>query len=396
MAAARCLPGEGPLRGRSGCGGRGGVSASLPAAAGASADDLDATMMRRCLELAARAAGRTAPNPMVGAVIVADGAVVAEGWHRASGQAHAEVDALSKVGGRAPGATMYVNLEPCCHHGRTPPCTDAILASGVRRVVVGMVDPDPRVSGAGIRILRRAGIEVVVGVEEAACRSLNLGFLRVQEAGRAAVVLKAAITLDGRIAAADGRSRWITGPQARRAGHALRDRCDAVMVGRGTLEADDPSLTTRGIDGGRDAVPVVLDSMLRCAPGARVLHAGRRPLIFAAEDAPERSDLPAEVVRVPRDDAGLDLGAVLRELASRGLQTVLVEGGARVHRSLLDAGLVDRVHLFVAPRVLAGGPGWVAGPPYGLETAPTLSLCEVRRHGDDLELVLESACSRES
>ncbi len=369
------------------------MSAPLRAPGALSPDAVDATMMRRCLELAAQAEGRTAPNPMVGAVIVADGAVIAEGWHHAPGLAHAEVDALSKVAGRAPGATMYVNLEPCCHHGRTPPCTDAILASGVHRVVVGMVDPDPRVSGEGISILRQAGVDVVVGVEEAACRALNLGFLRAQETGRAAVVLKAAITLDGRIAAADGRSQWITGPQARAAGHALRDRCDAVMVGRGTLLADDPSLTTRGIEGGRNARPVLLDSMLRCPPDARVLRAGLRPLVFASQHAPEVADLPADVVRVSHTDAGLDLVAVLQELARRGLQTVLVEGGAQVHRSLLDAGLVDRVHLFVAPKLLAGGPGWIGGAPYSLDAAPGLSLVDVRRHGDDLELILEPPCS---
>ncbi|NOY25977.1 MAG: bifunctional diaminohydroxyphosphoribosylaminopyrimidine deaminase/5-amino-6-(5-phosphoribosylamino)uracil reductase RibD, partial [Oligoflexia bacterium] len=249
-------------------------------------------MIRRCLELAGQGLGRTAPNPMVGAVIVRDGQVIAEGWHRAPGLEHAEVDALSKLtdcaagpagSGCAEGATMYINLEPCCHHGRTPPCTDAILNSGIARVVVGMVDPFPRVSGEGLRILRQAGLDVVVGVEQAACRQLNLGFVRAQEQGRPAVILKAALTLDGRIADAAGHSQWITGPQARAIGHQLRDQADAVLVGRGTLLADDPALCTRGVAGGRDALPVVLDSELRCPQDARVLSAGRRPLFFAAQ-----------------------------------------------------------------------------------------------------------------
>lgn len=347
----------------------------------------DAAFMRRCLELAAQGRGRTAPNPMVGAVVVADGRVISEGWHRSPGLAHAEVDALSHLGGRAPGATMYVNLEPCCHHGRTPPCTDAILQSGIRRVVIGMVDPFPRVSGQGISILREAGLDVVLGVEEQACRALNLGFVRAQEQGRPAVVLKAALTLDGRIADAHGKSQWITGHVARAVGHGLRDAADAILVGSGTLRADDPALTTRGITGGRDAVPVVLDSDLRCPLDARVLTAGRRPLFFAAEDAQDRR-LPADIVRVPRGREGLDLNAVLGELVSRGLHTLLVEGGGRVHRSFLDHGVVDRLHLFVAPRVLAGGPGWVGGPPYGLASAPRLRVESAEPVGTDLYLQL--------
>ncbi|MCB9778873.1 MAG: bifunctional diaminohydroxyphosphoribosylaminopyrimidine deaminase/5-amino-6-(5-phosphoribosylamino)uracil reductase RibD [Alphaproteobacteria bacterium] len=342
--------------------------------------------MRRAIELAGRGRGRTAPNPMVGAVIVRDGQVIAEGWHHAPGLAHAEVDALSKVGGRAPGATMYVNLEPCCHHGRTPPCTDAILAAGISRVVVGMVDPFPQVAGKGIAILQRAGVTVDVGVEGAAARELNAGFVLAQEQGRPLVVLKAGTTLDGRIADSTGASQWITGPQARAAGHRLRDGCDAVLVGSGTLLADDPSLTTR-IEGGRDALPVLLDTELRCPSDARVLTAGRRPLILCAPDAPQR-DLPADIVRVPRGPDGLDLRAALAELVRRDVHALLVEGGGRVHRSFLDAGLVDRLHLFVAPKVLAGGAGWIGGAPYGLAEAPGFRVVGMARVGDDVHLEL--------
>lgn len=350
---------------------------------------LDAAMMRRCLELAGQGQGRTAPNPMVGAVIVRDGQVIAEGWHRAPGLDHAEVDAISKLGDLAQGATLYVNLEPCCHHGRTPPCTDAILNTGIRRVVVGMVDPFPRVSGEGLRILRQAGLDVVVGVEEAACRQLNLGFVRAQEQGRPAVILKAALTLDGRIADSAGHSQWITGPQARAIGHQLRDQADAVLVGSGTLLADDPALCTRGVAGGRDALPVLLDSELRCPTDARVLSAGRRPLIFAAQGTAPR-ELAADVVRVPGDASGLDLDAVMSTLVSRGVHTLLVEGGGRVHRSFLDRGLVDRLHLFIAPRVLAGGAGFVGGSPYSLKDAPGFVVVATSMAGPDIhvELVL--------
>ena len=348
----------------------------------------DARFMRRALELARLGEGRTAPNPMVGAVFVRDGRVIAEGWHRAPGAPHAEREALAAFAGQAQGATLYVNLEPCCHHGRTPPCTDLLRAAGLTRVVVGMIDPDPRVRGRGIAALRAAGLPVDVGVLEAEARRLNAPFLRAQLKGRPLVVLKAGITLDGRIADAEGASQWITGPEARAAGHRLRDRHDAVLVGAGTLRADDPSLNTR-IDGGRDAVPVLLDSRLSIASDARVLTAGRPPLIYCAPDAPQR-DLRAVIARVPRSDRGLDVAAVLSDLVARGIHSVLVEGGGRVHRSLLDAGVVDRIHLFVAPTALAGGAGWLAGPPLALADAPRYAIIHAEPVGADLHVVLEA------
>jgi len=319
---------------------------------------------------------------MVGAVILRDGEILAEGYHRAPGLAHAEPDALSRLEADAAGATMVVNLEPCCHHGRTAPCTDAILASGVERVVVGMVDPDRRVAGRGISILREAGLTVEVGILEEECRRLNAAYLCAVERGRPLVVLKAAATLDGRIADAQGRSQWITGAAARAAGHRLRDRLDAVLVGSGTLLADDPSLNTRA-EGGRDALPVVLDTELRCPPDARVLTAGRRPLIFCATDAQER-DLGADIVRVPRGAGGLELRAVLEALVARGVHSVLVEGGGRVHRSFLDGGCADRVHLHLAPKVLAGGAGWVGGDPLSLAGAHRFTVTSVSHLGDDV------------
>lgn len=349
----------------------------------------DARFMGLALDLGRRALGRTAPNPPVGAVVVQEGVVVGEGWTQPPGQAHAEPQALASAarqGAELRGSTMYVTLEPCCHHGRTPPCTDAILAAGVARVVVGTVDPFPLVAGRGIAQLRAAGVQVEVGVREEECRRLMLGFIRVHTEGLPEVTLKAAITLDGRIASATGEARWITGPAARELSHRLRDQHDAIVVGVGTVVADDPALTTR-IPGGRDAVPVVLDSRLRSPPDAVVFQRGTA-LVYACDDAPAVA-LPATVVRVPRGPAGVDVRAVARDLASRGLHRVLVDGGAQVHRSFLDAGLCDRLELFVNARVLAGGPGFVAGVGYGLAQAPNFHFDHVERVGDDLRLGLE-------
>lgn len=349
----------------------------------------DAVYIRRCIQLARRGAGRTAPNPLVGALVVRDGQVLSEGWHARYGERHAEPDALSKLSGSASGATMYVSLEPCCWHGKTPPCTDALLASGVSRVVVGMVDPHPNVQGQGIAILEAAGIEVDVGVEEEACRDLNVGFIKAHERGLPRVWLKAAATLDGNIADHAGSSKWITSVEARAEGHKARDRCDAILVGSGTLLADDPALTTRGVEGGRDAVRCVLDTELRCPDDARILRTGQRPpLIFCAEDAPQRQ-LRAVVIRVGRADGGLDLDQVFRELCRRNIHEVLVEGGATVSRALLDAGLVDRMLLFLAPKVLAGGAGFVSGPPRSLADAIDFRVRSTRRVGPDVLLDLE-------
>ena len=345
----------------------------------------DAAYMTRALELATRGRGRTAPNPMVGAVIVRNGEVLSEGWHEAAGKAHAEAAALEKLGGRAPGATIYVTLEPCCHHGRTPPCTDAILASGAARIVAAMVDPDPRVAGKGIAILRDAGIEVEVGVLEAESRYLNRGYILARSEGRPAVTLKSAITLDGRIASAHGESRWITSLEARLTGHGLRDMHDAILVGRRTIAIDDPELTTR-FPAGHDAIPVILDSHLQLGAERRVFHGPRRAVVYACSG--ER-DLPADIVKVPAGPGGVDLRAVLSNLVERDVHSLLVEGGGLVIRSFLDAGLVDRIELFVAPKVLAAGPGWVGGEGFHLEDAPTFVVTDIDKIGPDVCIALE-------
>jgi diaminohydroxyphosphoribosylaminopyrimidine deaminase / 5-amino-6-(5-phosphoribosylamino)uracil reductase len=352
----------------------------------------DVVCMSRCLALAHRARGRTTPNPVVGAVIENNGEIVGEGWHLRAGAEHAEVMALRVAGEKARGSTLYVNLEPCCHFGRTPPCTDAILKAGVRRVVTGMQDPNPLVNGQGIAQLEAAGVEVHVGVLEAECRAANEPFLMSIQHGRPLVVLKAGSSLDGYIATVAGESSWITGEDARAHAHELRNVADAVLVGARTAIADDPQLNCR-MNGGRDPIPVVLDTELRVPESARMFHGSCRAIVFTAREP--RSGHPAEVVRVQEGSTGLDLGAVTRELNARGVQTLLVEGGAAVHRAFLEAGIVDRIYLYLSPKILGGGRSWVGGPGLRrLADAWCMSVARTERLGDDILLVLEPEARR--
>lgn len=358
------------------------------------AEDADARFMRRALELAERARGLTSPNPMVGAVVVSDGAVVGEGFHRRAGAPHAEVEALEAAGERARGATLYVTLEPCMHHGRTPPCTPRVLAAGVARVVVGVADPDPRVAGAGLAALRAAGLDLTVGVLAVEAERQNRVFLTAVREERPHVTLKVAMTLDGKIADARGASRWITGEAARAEGHRLRRESDAVLVGIGTVLADDPELTPRA--GGpwpREPYRVVLDSEARTPPAARLLAAGspERALILVTERAPAARrralvEAGATVVVCAAREGRVDLAVALRELAAREIRGVLVEGGAEVHGAFLVAGLVDHVVAFVAPRLLGGRAARAALAGEGLELARAVRLgpLAARGVGDDL------------
>jgi len=355
----------------------------------------DLRWMRRALRLAARARGATHPNPMGGAVVL-DGAgqVVGEGYHHRAGQPHAEALALAAAGPRAAGGTLYVTLEPCNHHGRTPPCSEAILASGVARVVVGSPDPNPTVAGGGLLRLRQAGLAVDLGVHAEACRRLNEDWLVRVTRGRPHVTVKAAVTLDGWLASSTGDSRWISGERSRREVHRRRALADGVLVGAGTLLHDDPRLTAR-LPRARQPRRCALDPELRCAPTANLLRPGGGPVIlFAGPEAPRSRQqvleaAGAEIVRVPRTAQGrLDLHRVLAELAARDLVSVLVEGGGELIRELLELALVDRLLLFVAPRLLGGRDGVpLAGR---LPGAPTIAerwtLTEVthRRCGDDL------------
>lgn len=356
-----------------------------------SSETADTHWMRRAVEITRAGLGSTAPNPTVGAVLVRDGALLAEGHTMPLGQDHAELVALRRAaaaGVDPRGATMYVTLEPCCHHGRTPPCTDALIAAGIARVVVGVVDPFPAVCGKGLDQLRSAGISVELGAEADACAALVLGFTRVLRIGLPEVTCKAAITLNGVIATGQGESRWISGEQSRADGHALRASHDAILVGIGTVLADDPRLTCR--HGGQDPVPVVLDTELRVPLNARLFGSSRRPLIITATDAPDRPELPADVVRVPRGRGGLDIWSALGAVAAAGLHRVLVEGGGQIHRSLLDAGLVDHLRLYLAGLVVPGGIPWVGGPALGaLADATRWSAPRVEQLGDDVLLCYE-------
>jgi diaminohydroxyphosphoribosylaminopyrimidine deaminase/5-amino-6-(5-phosphoribosylamino)uracil reductase len=352
--------------------------------------------MRLALAQARRASGRTFPNPAVGAVVLRGGRVLGRGYTRPAGGPHAEVVAIEAARRRhgaaaLRGAWLAVTLEPCAHVGRTAPCADLVAQVGISRVLVGHIDPHPSVSGRGLRRLRRAGVEIALGVLERECREQHRGFLSVCERGRPFVALKLATSLDGRIATAAGESRWITGERARAAVHALRARVDAILVGSGTARADDPELTARR-DGRvvHTPVRVVVDSQLRTPPTARLFAAGGGAIAVCAAGAPRsrRQALEArgvQVLPVARAAGGLDLRRALSRLAAAGLTEVLVEGGGQIAAALLRRGLVDELHWFVAPRLL-GGDGRPALGPLALASlarAPRLRDVSLRRLGED-------------
>ncbi len=334
----------------------------------------DAAHMRAALGLARRGLGTTWPNPAVGCVLVKDGQVVGRGWTQPGGRPHAETEALARAGEAARGATAYVTLEPCSHWGRTPPCCDALIRAGVARVVVAAGDPDGRVDGRGLARLREAGVQVETGLFQAEAVALNAGFSRRVTLGRPVVLLKLATTLDGRIATARGESQWITGPEARRYAHALRARHDAMLVGSGTVLADDPDLTCRLP--GMARVPlarVVADARLRTPLTARLVRTARSlPSWIATATGHKPAELApyqqagVEVLTVPRGKpGGLDLGALLATLAQRGVTRVMAEGGAGIAAGLLRDGLVDRIAWFHAPGII-GGDGLAAVQPLPL------------------------------
>ena len=356
--------------------------------------------MRRALALARRGRFTVAPNPKVGAVLVdSAGTVAGEGWHRRAGEAHAEVFALAAAGERARGGTLYVTLEPCAHTGRTPPCTDAILAAGVARVVASHRDPNPLTAGQGFERLRAAGVEVEVGPGELEALELNLPFLFPRLHARPTVTLKWAATLDGKIATASGASRWITGAAARRRALELREEHDAILVGSGTVLADDPRLTRRLNLAGKPNLRVVLDRRLRLGPEARLFGEPGLVLVFTeSNDAERRSALERRAAEVVQLDL-VTPGAVLDDLARRSVQSVLVEGGGEVSAAFVEAGLWERVVAFVAPK-LVGGRG--APTPFGgagfenLEGAASLERIAVRRRGADLEIAgVRAGCLRD-
>ncbi len=343
--------------------------------------------MRLALREAEKGLGRTSPNPAVGAVLVKDGRVVARGHHARAGTPHAEVVALRAARERARGADLYTTLEPCDHWGKTPPCSLAIIECGVRRVFVGSRDPNPMVNGRGLARLRRAGVEVVTDVLREACDALDAHWFRFIETGRPFVTLKAAVTLDGKIATASGHSRWVTGPAARAEAHRLRDRVDAVLVGAGTARADDPLLTTR-LRGrrGHDPVRVVLDTNGTLPRSLRLFRVeSAAPTLIATASARRAWRPEVQILRCRARRGRVDLNDLLRRLGRRGITHLLVEGGAATHGAFLAAGLVDRLVLFIAPKILGGGVDWLAGPgPRRMSDATLLQDVEVRRAGEDV------------
>lgn len=359
----------------------------------------DATHMARALELARLGMYSTPPNPAVGCVLVKDGRIVGEGYHRRTGGPHAELHALQAAGSAARGATAYVSLEPCAHHGRTPPCTQALLAAGVARVVAAARDPDPRVDGGGLNELERAGVAIDCGLLGDEASELNRGFLRRVTTGRPWVTLKVGASLDGRTALPDGTSRWITGPAARADVQRLRARASAVLTGIGTVLADDPALTVRDPTlelEGRRPTRIVLDARLRTPATAQLLDAAAPTLIFSAKRASGREPLEARGARIeslPDLDGRLDLAALLQRLGELECNELLVEAGATLAGSLVAAGRVDELVLYVAPCVLgdAARPMFRMPAPDRLEERLGFHLHEARQLGADLRLVLRPA-----
>ncbi len=353
----------------------------------------DAGWMARALQLAGRGMNTTSPNPRVGCVLVKAGAIIGEGWHERAGEPHAEVNALRAAGKKAHGATAYVTLEPCSHHGRTPPCADALIAAGVARMVCAMQDPNPLVAGQGIARLRAAGIAVECGLMEQAARELNIGFVSRMTRGLPFVRSKIAASLDGRTALANGVSQWITGAAARQDVQRWRARSCAVLTGIGTALADDPQLNVR-IATERQPLRVVLDSSLRMPPSARMLQGGKVLIFTASLDAAKRTVLEARgaEVLVLADAVGrVDLPAVMREMARRGANEVLVEAGRTLNGALLRAGLVDELLLYLAPQLLGDAARGMAdlGELLQLEQRVDLAWRDVRRVGEDLRITAE-------
>jgi len=353
----------------------------------------DEGFMRRALRLARKGEGRVSPNPMVGAVIVRDGRIIAEGYHRRYGENHAEINAIANATEPVAGATFYITLEPCSHHGKTPPCVEALIASRPGRVVVGTIDPNPLVSGRGIAALQRHGIETNTGVLEEACQRQNEVFFKYIRTGVPFVTLKFALTLDGRIATAAGHSRWISSPPSLRFAHRLRRAHDAILVGAGTVLKDNPELTCRLVRG-ENPLRVVVDSHLRTSPDASVFDVRRSPTIVAmTRKAPvERRRLfeqkGIEVLELGEDEGGhIDLQGLLKLLGQRKIASLLVEGGAGVNTSFLRENLVDRLIAVIAPKIV--GTGINAVGDLGIrqmENALRLSFERITRSGDDLIL----------
>ena len=362
-------------------------------------NELDEKFMKEALRLAKKGVGRTSPNPAVGAVIVRKGRVIASGYHKKAGLNHAEVEALTRIGGKAEADdAMYVTLEPCNHYGLTPPCTMAILKSGLKRVVIGMLDPNPKVSGGGAEFMRERGIEVKSGVLESECRRLNEAFIKFVITGRPFVIAKSALTMDGWSATSTGHSKWITNEQSRRFVHRLRESVDGVMVGVGTVIADDPLLTARVRNKrGRDPLRIVVDTHFRIPHNARVLNndSDSETLLVVGEKT--ETGLLKEIERegisifmCPLKDEMVDMNALMDELGKRSVTSLMVEGGASVMGSMIRERLIDKFYIFKAPRILGGEDGFpmVRGVgPERMDKALKIKDIKTRRFGNDILVI---------
>ncbi|MFD9370472.1 bifunctional diaminohydroxyphosphoribosylaminopyrimidine deaminase/5-amino-6-(5-phosphoribosylamino)uracil reductase RibD [Streptomyces sp. NPDC060020] len=357
------------------------------AAHAAPASDAGTRAMRRAVELAARGLGSTSPNPVVGCVITdASGTVVGEGWHERAGGPHAEVNALRAAGDAARGATAYVTLEPCNHTGRTGPCARALVEAGIARVVYAVSDPNPQASG-GAATLRAAGIDTEAGFLEAEAEEGNTAWLTSVRLGRPHVTWKYAATLDGRSAAADGTSRWISSAESRADVHRLRAEADAVLVGGGTLRADDPHLAVRGIDGATQPLRVALDTHAGLRPGARILDDSAPTLLVVAEDADTRHLPGVDLLRLPLQDGRLPIHRLLTELYARGVRSLLLEGGPTLAGAFAEGGAVDRVVGYLAPALLGAGPAAFGDAGItNISQAVRLDITEAVRVGPDLRI----------
>jgi diaminohydroxyphosphoribosylaminopyrimidine deaminase/5-amino-6-(5-phosphoribosylamino)uracil reductase len=348
--------------------------------------------MKRALRLAEKGRGRTSPNPMVGAVLSKEGRVVGEGYHTKAGEPHAEIIALGKAGEEARGATLYLNLEPCTHYGKTPPCAPAVIKAGVKKVVIGMEDPNPRVKGKGVEALKSAGLDVEIGILEKECLRLNEAFSKYILNKEPFVILKVAATLDGKIATRNGESQWISGEVSRRFVHKLRNQVDGIVVGIGTVLKDDPMLTAR-IRGGRDPYRIIFDSRLRIPENAKVIESAPSKTIIATTELAPRNKVETlekkgvRVLILDSNQGKVDLKACLSKLGEMEMISLLVEGGSQINGSFLDEGLIDKIFLFLSSKLIAdkealgifGGHGVTS-----LKKAISFKELRVRRMGEDI------------
>jgi diaminohydroxyphosphoribosylaminopyrimidine deaminase/5-amino-6-(5-phosphoribosylamino)uracil reductase len=353
---------------------------------------VDHGMMARALQLAERGLWTTTPNPRVGCVLARDGEIVGDGWHAKAGEPHAEVNALRVAGDRARGATAYVTLEPCSHHGRTPPCAEALIEAGVSRVVAAMTDPNPLVAGKGLAVLQAAGIVTASGLLESEARELNIGFVSRMTRGRPWLRLKAAASLDGKTALNNGVSQWITGPDARRDGQRWRARACAILTGIGTVRDDDPQLNVRDIETTRQPLRVVVDSRLETPVSARILQVGPVLIAGAIENAEKMALLRssgAEVLILPNAAGKVELKDLLDELGRRGINEVHAEAGFKLNGSLLREGLVDEVLLYLAPCLVGHAASGLFNLPEltSLEGKRCLQIRDLRQIGEDIRLI---------